>query len=75
MIHENRLPAFSLSKKNSKRPRYRITAEAVAAYEAGEKAVAPVPAKRKSKGQVIEFFKDGTWQPNAINEAKSKAKK
>jgi len=60
LIHQKRLKAFSLSKPGSKRPRYRITDEAVAEYEAQHQAQAPAkPATRRPRKReaVIQFYK------------------
>ena len=64
LIHNNRLKAFSLSKPGSKRPRYRITDEAVAEYEAQHQTQVPVnktakPTSRRPRKReaVIQFYK------------------
>lgn len=59
LIHSGRLAAFSLSKPGSKRPRYRISAEAVAAYESGQQPASKVTTKqpqRRKLPKVTAFY-------------------
>ena len=46
LIHAGRLQAFSLSAPGSKRPRWRVSPEAVATYEARHAARKPTPETR-----------------------------
>jgi hypothetical protein len=60
LIRSRRLAAFSVSPPSSKRPRYRVTAQALADYEAGHQPCAPAkPATRQRRRTdgVHEFYK------------------
>ena len=60
LIHTTQLPAFSVSRNpNSKKPRYRITKEALEAFKLCRAHTTPPPRtqKRKRELDVIEFYK------------------
>lgn len=56
-IRTGRLPAFSIGRPGAKRPTWRITAESVAAYEAGTPAPAKQQRRRKERkpSEFIEY--------------------
>jgi len=67
LIRSGRLRAFSLSKPGSKRPRWRISADAIAEYESRHQAGAPPatsesskkpkPKPKRRQDKVIEFYR------------------
>lgn len=61
LIRAGRLRAFTLSPASSRRPRWRITEDAVAEFERGDNRATPAPAKpaprRRRPADYIEFFK------------------
>ena len=60
LIRSKRLVGFSLSKPGSKRPRWRVSADAIAAYEAqnqAQVALKPTRRKRKRDEAVIQFYR------------------
>lgn len=59
LIRSGRLRGFSLSKPGSKRPRWRVSTDAITEYESqhcAQVAVKPSRRQRRTKG-VIEFYK------------------
>lgn len=59
LIRRGALRAFTLSPPGCKRPRWKISAATVAAYEAGQPIVGEAPATRrqKSTATVKRFFR------------------
>lgn len=59
LIHRGALRAFTLSPPGCKRPRWKISATTVVAYEAGEPiaAEAPVTRRQKPAAPVKRFFR------------------
>jgi hypothetical protein len=58
-IEANELKAVNASRSpGSRKPRWRVSPEALAAFEAARAAgvPAPKPRRRKSSGDVIEFY-------------------
>lgn len=50
-IHSGVLPAFDISRVGSSRPKWRITPEALEAFELSRQATSPVPRKKKKRTQ------------------------
>ena len=57
LIRSGRLPAFLLQ-PNSRRPRYRVTMDAVRAYEAGTPKPEPAPVRHRQRREAAgrEWF-------------------
>lgn len=60
LIRGNHLKGVRISPPGSKRPRYRVTQQALAEYESRNQSGAPAKPLRRSRSQspnVIEFYK------------------